>query len=152
MIQRKQTVFLLLAAIVGLVCLMLPVGVFRPEGVGVDAVMYNLWILDGNGTASYASAPLFGILLVATLMSLSTIFLYNNRKLQIKMCGFDILLHLIWYAAYAAEAYVNAGALNSTFGFRYAAVFPLVAVILIVMARNGVKADEALVRAADRIR
>ncbi len=148
MIQRKQSVFLLLAALASFVCLMLPVGVFHPEGVGVDSVMYNLFILDGNGVASYVSSPLFVVLLLGSLMSLVTVFLYRNRRLQMKMCSFNVLIHVIWYAAFFVLAYSNAG----TFSFRNASILPLVSMIFIIMARHGVKADEALVRAADRIR
>lgn len=148
MIQRKQSVFLLLAAVASFICLMLPVGVFHPEGIGVDLVMYNLLILDGNGIACYISSPLFVILLFGSLMSLITIFLYRNRKLQIKMCLFNVLLYLIWYAVYFTVAYISTG----FFCLRFAAILPIVSMILVIMARNGVKSDEALVRAAERIR
>ena len=41
---------------------------------------------------------------------------------------------------------------NAAFTPSLAAAFPLVNVILLLMARHGILADEALVRAADRIR
>lgn len=152
MIQRKQSVFLLLAAIATLICLMLPVGAYHPDKLGVDVVMYNLWIIDGNGAANFCVAPLFGILFIETLISLATIFLYKNRKLQIKLCSWNILLVVLWYIVYVTFAYTDIAVADSDFGLKFAAVLPLVALILVVMARNGVKSDEALIRAADRIR
>ena len=64
MIQRKQSVFLLVAAILTIVCLCLPIGVFHPKNLGVDTAMYNLWIQYGNGSVSYTVCPLFCILLM----------------------------------------------------------------------------------------
>ena len=64
MIQRKQTVFLLLALIVTLVCLCLPVGKFVPQTMGVDMPMYNLWLVDGNGGHDFSVWPTFAILLI----------------------------------------------------------------------------------------
>lgn len=152
MIQRKQTVFLLLAAIIGLVCLILPIGSFIPEKLGAGYTMFNLWVIDGNGGVTFGVAPLFGILFAEVILSLITVFLYNNRKLQIKLCSVNIFLLVLWYAAYVALAMINKDTYGAAFKVEYSAVFPLVSLILIVMARNGVKADEALVRAADRIR
>ena len=42
MIQRKQTLFLLLAVIVCALCLFLPVGSVEPKGMGADSLIYNL--------------------------------------------------------------------------------------------------------------
>ena len=152
MIQRKQSVFLLLAAIAALVCLMMPVGVFSPERLGVDSVMYNLFVKDGNGVADNMSAPLFVVMFAGMALSVATIFLYGNRKLQIKLCSWNIFLVVVWYAAYAAVAFTFSGSAGCSFKPQFGAVLPLVVLVLVVMARNGVKADEALIRAADRIR
>ena len=53
MIQRIQTVYLALAFILTAVCLSLPVGVFSPEGMGTDTVMFNLWKVTPEGTFQY---------------------------------------------------------------------------------------------------
>lgn len=152
MIQRKQSVFLLVAAILTIVCLCLPIGVFHPKNLGVDTAMYNLWIQYGNGSVSYTVCPLFCILLLATVTSFFTIFKFNNRKLQIKLCGWNNLLIVVWYIAYAVFAWMFKGELDADFKIGFISVLPLVSMILIFMARKAIKADEALIRAADRIR
>lgn len=152
MIQRKQTIFLLIAAISSIVCLCMPIGTFRPVNLGVDSHIYNLWIQNGNGALDYGSCPLFFILLLNAVISVYTIFLYKKRKLQMKLCRYNNVLVLIWYAVYAAIVMTAKSDLLSDFRIGFAAVLPLVSLILTVMARRGVKADEALIRAAERIR
>lgn len=152
MIQRKQSVFLLLAAIVGIISLCMPIGIFKPVELGVDSVMYNLWIQDGNGSLDFSVAPLFCIALLSVVISGATIFLFNNRKLQIKLCSWNMLLLIVWYIAYGVIAYLHKSSVNAEFKLSFAAVLPLIAIILVFMASKGVKADEALIRAADRIR
>ena len=152
MIQRKQSVFLLLAAIVGIISLCMSIGIFKPVELGVDSVMYNLWIQDGNGSLDFSVAPLFCIALLSVIISGATIFLFNNRKLQIKLCSWNMLLLIVWYIAYGVIAYLHKSSVNAEFKLSFAAVLPLIAIILVFMARKGVKADEALIRAADRIR
>lgn len=152
MIQRKQSVFLLLAAVVSILSLCMPVGIFKPVEIGVDSVMYNMFIQSGNGALDFSAAPLFCILSVSIVVSLATIFLYNNRKLQIKLCSWNMLLLILWYIAYAILAYIKKDAMGAELKLSFASILPLVSIILVFMARKGVKADEALIRAADRIR
>lgn len=151
MIQRKQTLFLLIAVVLNFLCLIFPIGEFIPRGVGVNPLMYNLWIEDGQGSVSFASAPLFGILFLETIVSVVTIFRYNNRRQQIKFCSLNILLLVLWYITYAIVFSLNSIE-DGGFKLHMVAIFPLISLILTMMAKCGVKADEALIRAADRIR
>lgn len=72
MIQRKQTIFLLLAAIVAVVCFVL-----RLEWIDVLQL----------ATAGVAAV---------------TIFLYRKRLLQARLCVVAIILILAWYVGIAA--------------------------------------------------
>lgn len=150
MIQRKQTIFLLLAFVSTLVCMFLPLGTFEPVGMGVGNTMYNIRI-SGNGMSDYSVCVMFVLLMLSSVLSLGTIFFYNNRKRQISLCGLDMLLLVVWYACFAFFAN-SAGTEGSMFHVSFASCLPFVAVVLIVMARRGIIHDEKLVRAADRIR
>jgi hypothetical protein len=149
MIQRKQTLFMLLAFICTVVCLCLPVGSFTPQGMGADMSMYNLWVVEPNGAHNFAVWALFAILLVTLPICIAAIFSYHNRKGQARFCLFNVLLCLGWYVVYVVFSQVLA---YGDFHPSFAAVLPLVSMILYVMARKAILADEALVRAADRIR
>ena len=62
------------------------------------------------------------------------------------------MLIVVWYIAYAVFAWMFKGELDADFKIGFVSVLPLVSMILIFMARKAIKADEALIRAADRIR
>lgn len=71
MIQRKQTVFLLLAAILAVVCL----------------VVRWQWIDIVQG--------------LSAVLSVYTIFIYKNRPLQARFCLLGLLLVFVWYVLLA---------------------------------------------------
>lgn len=150
MLQRKQTLFLLLALAATIVCLCLPVGRFEPEGMGTGAQMFNLWINNG-GTISYSPWPLFAILLLSCPINILTIALFNNRKLQSKLCCVSVVMMVAWYVALFL---IKSSACpdGNTFKYGFAVCLPFVAIVLYLMARKGINDDEKLVRAADRIR
>ena len=127
MIQRKQTLFLLAAIVMTVICLCMQIGSFKAAGLEVARV-YNLWFTDPLGKHHFDTWPLFAVLLPTTVIATYTIFLYRNRKLQALFCLFNALLVVGW------------------------AVFPAIAFILYLMARRAINADEKLVRSMDRIR
>ena len=156
MIQRKQTLFLLVAVIASLLCFFMPIGVILPKGMGGVVSLYNLGFVDDNGTitVSGTSLPLFILLAVSTALSLATIFLYKNRKLQLSLCATNLLFSVLWYIDYALLFFsmVTVPEVEGNVEVKFAACLPLIAIIMVVLARKGVADDEKLVRAADRIR
>ena len=151
MIQRIQTVYLALAFILTAVCLSLPVGVFSPVGMGADTVMFNLWKVTPEGTLAFTVWPMYVILLLTCPIALVAIFMYKNRPLQSKLCLCNILLTLCWMVVYVLYGYVFKDE-GLTFRPAFAACFPIICLILYLLARRGIIKDEKLVRAADRIR
>lgn len=150
MIQRKQSVFLLLAFIASVVCLCLRIGDIEPAGMGVGFKLYNL-MLDKGASVDYSPCGLFGILLISSAMSLATIFLYRNRKLQSSLCLCNVFLLLAWYIVLGVVTR-NVVSADANFHIAFAACLPAVSLVLNFIARAGVIHDEKMVRAADRIR
>lgn len=150
MIQRIQSVYLLLALIYTIVCMCLPVGAWQPEGMGLNVTLYNLWTVTGEGKLDFAPWALFAILLVSCPCMLAAIFSYKNRMRQARLCVFTMLLMVGWYAAYAIFSQVIT--VKGSFSPDIAAALPLVNIILLWLARRGIMADERLVRSMDRIR
>ena len=151
MIQRKQTLYLLAALIVQLVCLCLPVARLVPDGMGIASEVYNLWINTDEGARYFTPWPLFAILLTTCPVAIGAIALYHNRILQAKVCLINMLLLLGWYAVYAYLATSLPGE-QEHFRVSFAAALPFVAMVFTFLARRGVIADEKLVRSMDRIR
>jgi hypothetical protein len=150
MIQRKQTVFLLLALLALIACLCLPIGAVEPKGMGVSTVWYNAGLATGQG---FQVHPILFVDLVLTgALSLTAIFLYRRRQMQAHLCTAGVVLCVVWYAFYAAVVYTGRILPEGTFHPQFAVCLPLVAIILLLMARRGIMADEKLVRSMDRIR
>ena len=79
MIQRKQTLYILAAIIMTVICLCMQIGSFKAAGLEV-AKVYNLWFTDPLGKHHFDTWPLFAVLLPTTAIGTYTIFLYRNRN------------------------------------------------------------------------
>ena len=152
MIQRKQTIFLFLAAVFGILAMCMQLATVTSEGAIVYRI-FSLWAIEQDGASHFVltPCPLFVLLLLSSTLSVCTIFLYKRRPLQAKLCMANIFIALLWYITLIViSKQLAPDAMN--FHLQTASAFPAVMVILLFMARKGVLADEKLVRAADRIR
>ena len=161
MIQRIQTLYLLLVVILGtLLCIFSPVEFLLPGAT--DYV--SLHALD--------KWPLAVMSIAIPLLALVTIGLYKRRLLQVRLNIMNVVLCLGYYGllalyvAYIVKGYEPLDAVNcqlSTVNCQLSTLncewyltmwsaIPLVNVVLTMMATRRILKDEALVRAADRLR
>ena len=147
MIQRKQTLFLLVAVVLTVLCMSVQVATLYSNGI-FAAKVYNLWLTDGEGHHAFQSAPLFVMLLLSALLSTVTIFMYMKRKLQAQLCLLNMLLLVAWFVFLAVLPQMVGGDMQ----LEWPAGLPAADIILMFMARKGILADEKLVRSLDRIR
>jgi len=154
MIQRKQTIYLFLAFVACVVCMCLPLGSLQLQGMGIEPVLYNMALVEVEGNSNsydFAYLPLFILLVIPALVALVAIFLYKNRRLQARLCSFNLFMLLVWMVLFAYYKYFQlneTGALQQT----WSSFLPFVAAVFNYLAFKGIRADERLVRAADRIR
>lgn len=149
MIQRVQTLYLLAVVALGIALIWLPVvQLVTPEGTELQ--VYELSALGG--------APLQGLwgLLLTTILipvlALIDIFLYKKRLVQARLNIFLAMLCLGYYGVLAIYIWQAKLALGVEWHILPWASFPLVCFVLTLMATRRILKDEALVRAADRIR
>lgn len=141
MIQRKQSVWLLLAA--------------------VCAALMFVWPLYGgtlqNGTVKYflANSSYSLMIMVALVAALSffAIFLFKNRPAQMKLVWLALLadIGLTGLAYYNSNRFAN-GNLFTSGGYKAVVVLPIIVFIFLVLALRGIRADEKMIRNADRFR
>ena len=148
MIQRIQTIYLLLITGVLIAAMCLPVGTAF-EGSGVAHIFKPLGITLGETFQS--TWGLFCILLLATIVDFATIFLFKNRILQIRMCVFATCLLVGYYLAFVAFYFILKGDISS-FQVHWALCLPLVAIILNYLAIRAIGTDEAKVQSLNRLR
>ena len=147
MIQRIQTVYLLIVAGLLIATMCLPMGYYA-DAVG-EHTFKVLGIEIGGGFQS--TWGLFGILLLSTMVAVATIFLYKNRPLQIRMTLFNCLLLLGYYIAFVAFYFAFKTDANS-FCLGWALCLPLIAILSNLLAVRAIRHDESMVKAADRLR
>ena len=156
MIQRKQTLFLLFAVIAYVVCIFLPVANIEPQGMGMGTSVHCLGTVSGENGIQFDSIcfPLFLLCAISAMIALGNIFMYKNRKTQMNLCNICLLFSVLWYVDYLLMFFgiVDLDFEKGKFHASFGACLPLVAIILVAMAKKGVSDDEKLVRAADRIR
>ncbi|MBR1877622.1 MAG: DUF4293 domain-containing protein [Paludibacteraceae bacterium] len=152
MIQRIQTLYLLLVVILGVTLCFVPVlQLVTPE----EAEELRIWELSAFGFGDVPLQGLWGLTLVTVLiplLALADIFLYKKRLVQARLNIFTVLLCLGYYGVLAIYVWLAKLSLGVDWHVLPWAAIPLVCMVLTLMATRAILKDEALVRAADRIR
>lgn len=149
MIQRIQTIFLLLVTGLLVASMCLPVGYF----IGADAAQYTFMPAGIAVKGQFHSTwGVLAVLLLSMIISFATIFMYRNRMLQIRMTIFCSVLLVGYYLAFLAFMFMLKSDLEASFRISWALCLPLVAIILNYLALRAIGRDEVMVKAADRLR
>ena len=149
MIQRIQSVYLLVVSILMVICMCNPIGSIIASTNEISE-FGNLCITLPDGTKDYAPWALFTILLVVAVLAFGTIFLFKKRMLQIRLTIFSSVMLIGYYLAVVAYIFMLAEETNFTPSWTIC--LPLIGIILNWLAIRGIGADEALVKAYDRLR
>jgi len=149
MIQRIQSVYLLVVTILMIVCLCNPIGSIIASTNEISE-FGNLFITLPDGTKDYSTWGLFAILLVVAILSFVTIFLFKKRMLQIRLTIFSSVVLIGYYLALVAYIFMLAE--ETSFTPSWTICLPFISLILNWLAIRGIGADEALVKAYDRLR
>lgn len=150
--QRIQTLWLLLAGIAMTVLLFKPLALMvGPAGQGY---MMNVLGLHSpaSGELLKSTWGLFVLDAIIVLCSFGIIFLFKKRILQIRLCIFNILLTIGFIAYFIIQSWSIASAQNLDLAFRFWLSMPIISILLHYMAIRAIGADEAMVRAAERLR
>ncbi len=146
MIQRIQSIFLLLSSTAGFGLLALPFA--TTNEVVASSVLFS----DSN----YSVNDNMGLLVLFALaggLALVSIFLYNNRSLQMKICrlaiiadviGLVLAIILLWQDGESISDVVidDGGGAYLPFGF----------LLFAILALRFIRKDENLVKSMDRLR
>lgn len=155
MIQRIQTIYLLVAALFAGLMFVVPMARFS---TGAEAfTLTALGLRNAAGETVQPVVYLTVLVAVAALLPLVTIFLYKRRFVQIRFCAAELVLLFgagvvagIYYylcCRFFADYYEM-----SVHSMGAALLFPLAALVFDYLALRGVVRDEKLVRSLDRIR
>ena len=149
MIQRIQSVYLLVVSILMVICMCNPIGSIIASTNEISE-FGNLAITLPDGTKDYAPWALFVILLIVAILAFVTIFLFKKRMLQIRLTIFSSVVLIGYYLALAALIFMTAE--DTSFTPSWTICLPFIGIVLNWLAIRGIGADEALVKAYDRLR
>lgn len=136
MLQRIQTIYLLIAAIFS----------------GGLIFVFHLWT-DANDVPVYANdnflylAMFFG----SAALSLISIFNYQNRKFQFVLGRINIILNFILLGLFIYLLLTTSG--EGEISEKGVGIFiPIFSIVFLVLANKAIKKDEDLVKSVDRLR
>jgi len=144
MLQRIQSVYLLLIALLMAGMIFLPLAV-----VQAGEALYALNVFGVRNV--FPAWGLFAIAAIVALLSAGNIFLFRKRVLQIRICVFNAILLLGFYGYFAFVVCILK-AEGLSFSVKLASAFPLISLILDYLAIRGIGADEVLLRSLNRLR
>ncbi len=168
MIQRLQTIYLLLAFIALSLMFFFPVVEFNsnqpvpgiPQSMTGAFLNYRVFAFEETAdNPSTAVKPDFTTIFLENTLSIGIsmvmvivcIGLFKNRKMQLTMCWAAVVFMLISVALVYLR--INPDKIMTTHRQIGAGAFSLsAALIFTIFARRNIKKDEDLVRSADRIR
>lgn len=136
MLQRIQTIYLLLAAI---------------TSAGLIFV-FSLW-KNAEGVAVYAQDELmvFAVFLGSAALSLLSLIMFKNRKLQFVLGRINIILNFFllgvfvyWSLSVPGEMKISEKGIGM--------ILPIISIVFLVLANKAIKKDEDLVKSVDRLR
>ena len=143
MIQRIQSVWLLLAAACGFAMSKVPVF----EATLSTNISQKLLATE--------SLLLYAVVVGTSCLSVIIIFLFKNRPLQFKLTIVTIILAIIAIAleVWKVEDYKSVNAAAITKGtYQWGGLLPIAMAGLLIVAARAIYKDEKLVKSLDRLR
>jgi 4-amino-4-deoxy-L-arabinose transferase-like glycosyltransferase len=143
MIQRIQTIYLLLASIVS----------------GGLIFVFNLWntikekifVVDLFSREVFTLKVIPFMFIMSAILSLVAIFLFKNRKLQF-VIGRIIILTNFFLLGLLIYLSLNLSGETSVSEKGIGMFLPILAILLVVLANKAIKKDEDLIKSVDRLR
>lgn len=152
MIQRIQSLYLLLVTALSVAVLFLPLGFLKTP---TEMYEYTAFSIQKLLTGEVYALPIWilaAVLILAAALSLVSIFFYKKRKIQIRLCIFHGLIQVLFYVIYAVFLFMFIGKTGAANSASFGMSLPLISIILDLLAVNAIRKDEALVKSWDRIR
>ncbi len=155
MLQRIQSIYLLLAGLVIFLLFLFPMvhnvyvnGV--PSTISVTGVYQDV---NGQQAHTQSFIPLIAATAIVGIIPLFLIFQYKNRKRQINLCYVYILM-VIGYSFWVSQTVkgITGDVALSTSNFGIGALLSSVSIVLTIFAYRAIQRDEKLVKSADRLR
>jgi hypothetical protein len=144
MIQRIQTVYLLIATLIS-------AGLIFVLNLWVNEDGTPFFVLDSFASEQNLLKIMSSLFFVSAALTLWTIFKFKNRKLQFVLGRLSILINFILLGILVYFTQNLSGEMQvSEKGIGL--LIPILTIVLVVLANKAIKRDEELVKSVDRLR
>ena len=162
MIQRRQTVYMLLAAIVSALLFFMPLASFNADGNVMRFTIFGIQNpIETISLSMTYTWPLVALTVLMTIAPLVTIFLYKKRELQVRLCRIDMLMTIVFiglvFLYYEKDltkviAAVEGDEYQLDVAYFFGMALPLLGLVFEILAIRGIKKDIELLKSIDRLR
>jgi hypothetical protein len=157
MIQRIQTIFLILVILLGVIAFLFPIMSFTGEGLTYTMNLYKTIAENDMSNILSKNMGVGAMQGIVQLVALVAILLFKNRSLQIKIGKLIILLIAFQIAAIVMysdtiKSLMDVSPEDVVISFKFGAVLPVISLICAYLAVYFIRKDDKLVRSADRLR
>lgn len=145
MIQRIQSVWLLLASACAFLTMKFPFYTGHLKTVDGAQINANL----NYPLAAVDSIPIVTLTVASAIASLITIFLFKDRKTQIRLTIANLIVSIVVIALYFLNIKSNYAEMSLPL---VTCVFAFLVPVFLILALRGIYHDQRLVRSMDRLR
>jgi hypothetical protein len=137
MIQRIQTVYLIIAAVIA----------------GGLPFVFSLWT-SNEGVEVFAKDDMIylGLFTGSAVLSIIAIFMFKNRQSQFVLDRLNIILNFILLGLFVYRSLSVSGEASDVSEKGIGILLPIFSIVFLVLANKAIKKDEELVKSVDRLR
>lgn len=161
MIQRVQTIFLFLSGIAIILMAFFPIAVFTDAAAAETNTKYMIFTIfevsnevGPNPFSFWFNLPILIFVAAIAVISITAIFLYKKRPLQMKLTQIGIFLNILlvmgilFFYIDQIEQVTGTMANYQDIGI----YLPLISLVFLILANRFIRKDEKMVRSVDRLR
>ena len=147
-IQRIQSVYLLIAVILMVVFAFVPALTFE---LADKTVLYGA-LETGRAGNLHINPLLITLIILISLLAFIDILLYKNLQRQMTVCFVDIIIGLAMLVAIGIQAFVVGNREGWTVSWQWYVLLPVLSIIFLMMAHKAMSRDKKKLLDADRLR
>jgi len=147
-IQRIQSVYLLIAVILMVVFAFFPALSFE---LGGREFVYGA-LETGKVGATHIDPLMLMLVVLISLLAFIDIFLFKNLQRQMTVCFVDIIIGLAMLVSIGIQAFIVGNREGVVLNWQYYLVLPVLSIIFLMMAHKSMSNDKKKLRDADRLR
>jgi hypothetical protein len=155
MIQRIQSIYFSLITLLSLVFISGSYLNFaNSTGAVIKVIFYGIVQdrIGHNPEMIEKLLPLSVLIILIPVVSLIAIFIFKNRKLQLRFSLFLVILAAVFLIASIHVSFRIVSKFDARLIPGFKMILPIVILILSILAYRGIKKDDRLVKSYDRLR